>query len=409
MSGAAAGRLRAVGPDVAVGLVVAVGGLATVRAPGAPPGTGVRPAVVVLATAAAAALCRRAPGAALAVVWLTCLAQVVLDLPPVPAQLSLALVAHACARWGRTTTVVLSAASIPVGLLLGFALLTSGRYDPVADGALGRLLAPLAGLLEVLRLGPLGLGVLVLAAPWLGGLAVRYQARARASRASQLAAEAREVQAAEVAALRGEQARLAADVHDVVGHSLAVILAQAESGQYLPDDDPARLKQTLAVIATSARSSLQDVRAVLAPAGADGTPYRSASLDDLVEGARRSGQEVLATGSGAPRPLPPELAEVAHRVLQEMLTNALRHGRRDTPVVVDRTWDEELRIQVVNEVAGATTGAAATSAQDGPRGRGPGGRGLPGMHDRLASVGGRLDVDAGPTTFTATAWLPVRR
>jgi signal transduction histidine kinase len=239
----------------------------------------------------------------------------------------------------------------------------------------------------------------------------RYQTRARASRAAQLAAEEREAQAAEIARLRSEQARLAADVHDVVGHSLAVVLAQAESGQYLPADDPARLKETLAIIATSARTSLQDVRAVLAPPDASGaTAYRSRSLDDLLEGARRSGQEVRATESGRPRPLPPELEQVAYRVLQEMLTNAIRHGRRDTPVVVDRTWAEELRIRVVNEVVDEVAGVAAGPAPAAPDGAPEhGGRGLPGMRDRLRSVGGRLEVVAEPTSFTATAWLPVRR
>ena len=119
-------------------------------------------------------------------------------------------------------------------------------------------------------------GFAVLAVPWLAGLALRFQVRAVESQVSQVAAEEdaaraqRETeQAREIAGLREEQARLARDVHDVVGHSLAVILAQAESAQYLPDDDPAALKKTMATIATSARSSLQDVRHVLAGPHAD--------------------------------------------------------------------------------------------------------------------------------------------
>lgn len=415
MSTSAAARLRDVGPDAALGLVVAVLGLLQVaRATTTSPEEDLRLAVVVLGTAAAVSLIRRAPGAALGLVWLTAAGQVLADLPPLLVQLSLAAVFYGGARWGRTPTVLLSGASIPLGLLAGLLVVYSGRYDLVVDDGLGLLLDPLRVALNTLQLGLVGLGFLLLGAPWLTGLAVRYQARARASRASQLAAEAREAQTAEIARLRGEQARLAADVHDVVGHSLAVVLAQAESGQYLPDDDPARLKATLATIATSARASLQDVRAVLTPADPAGAvAYRPRSLDELLEGARRSGLEVLATESGRPRPLPPELAQVAYRVLQEMLTNAIRHGRRDVPVVVDLAWSDELRIHVVNEVNGVAPGTAVPAAHDGapvlgaPEERG--GRGLPGMRDRLTSVGGRLDVTAGPASFIATAWMPVRR
>ena len=68
---------------------------------------------------------------------------------------------------------------------------------------------------------------------------------------------------------------------------------------------------------------------------------------------RRSGTEVVATESGEPQPLPPELDVVAHRVVQEMLTNAIRHGRRDRPVILERhwpegSWDRDLRIEVRN-------------------------------------------------------------
>ena len=150
-------------------------------------------------------------------------------------------------------------------------------------------------------------GFAVLAVPWLAGLALRFQVRAAAlARSRQVAAEddaaraRRETeQAREIAGLREEQARLARDVHDVVGHSLAVILAQAESAQYLPDDDPAALKQTMATIATSARSSLQDVRQVLAGPHA-APPPRTDAFEQLLDGVR--GQR--APRWSRPRPAP---------------------------------------------------------------------------------------------------------
>ena len=107
---------------------------------------------------------------------------------------------------------------------------------------------------------------------------------------------------------------------------------------------------------------------------------------------------------------------MAHRVVQEMLTNAIRHGRRDRPVRVERHWpegtcDRDLRIEVRNvEVAARPPGhrdPAVQRVDDVPPGQG-----LEGMRRRLESVGGRLDVrrreEADGTTFTATAWVPVR-
>ena len=100
-------------------------------------------------------------------------------------------------------------------------------------------------------------------------------------------AEAERDQAAEIARLRDEQTRLAHDVHDVVGHSLAVILAQAESAQFRDDDDTAALKQTMANIATSARGSLEDVRQVLAATSGTAGPADPAGRPrQPVEGVR---------------------------------------------------------------------------------------------------------------------------
>jgi signal transduction histidine kinase len=346
---------------------------------------------VVVATALAVSTWRRLPALGVGLAWLTCALQVVLYLPPMATQASLALVAFGAARWGRTATVVVSGLSLPAGVLTALLLLRDG-WTPASGGSFREVLAPVTTQSTTIQLGVVGLGAVALAAPWLTGLAVRFAARARASQVGQRAAEVRERESAEVARLRGEQARLAADVHDVVGHSLAVILAQAESGQYLPDDDPARLKRTLAVIATSARSSLRDVRTVLAATHEDPQPT---DLDDLVDGVRRSGREVVDTQTGRPQPLPPDLAPVAYRVLQEMVTNALRHGRRDAPVLVDRTWDDDLRIRVENEVGEVEPA--------------PGGRGLAGMRERLDAVGGQLEVDDGPGRFVVTARVPVRR
>jgi signal transduction histidine kinase len=150
---------------------------------------------------------------------------------------------------------------------------------------------------------------------------------------------------------------------------------------------------------------------VLAGPGAPLPPTRTGAFEQLVDGVRASGHEVVTTESGTPQPLPPELDLVAHRVTQEMLTNAIKHGRNDRPVIIERhwpdgLWERDLRIEVRNAaLAGAEETQPITLTAEPP------GQGLDGMRRRLESVGGRLDVrrrdeDSGPT-FTVTAWVPV--
>lgn len=360
------------------------------------------------ALAAAVGLCRALPGAALALAWVVAAVQVATGTYVLTVELALAVVAFGCARWGSTLVMWLSAVSIPVGAVIVVRWLEPDLVLRLVDRAGLKTLADAAYRGGDWRL-TIGLVLLaVLTAPWLAGLALRYSARARQSRASQEVAEAERDQAEEIARLREQQAQLARDVHDVVGHSLAVILAQAESAQYLDEIDTQGLKRTMQNIANSARTSLDDVRQVLtSTSGADVAPTRRADLDSLIEGVRASGHEVVATEVGAPHPMPPELEVVAFRVLQEMLTNAIKHGRRDQPVRVERHWEGDLRLEVTNAVDHAAEETQPLHAQCRVA---TGGQGLDGMRRRLESVGGRLDVRrrTAPPTFTATAWVPVR-
>ncbi|WP_210503100.1 sensor histidine kinase [Nocardioides xinjiangensis] len=442
-------RLRASAPDLALaGLVLLLGfleGVNTVQAYGSQ----VPLVLVVLAFAGAVGLSRRAPGLSLAIVWVTCLLQVASGTPVLITQLTVAFVAFGTARWGSTATLWLSALSIPAAAVIAVGFAAFEIFGVVTDVIdYNSVINNAYRFSPTWQVGAAVLGMLVLGAPWLAGLALRFGSRAEQSRVSQVAAErdaARAVQeseqAREIARLREEQTRMARDVHDVVGHSLAVILAQAESAQYIEDADTERLKATMATIASSARTSLQDVRQVLTTTQGATSSGRSGSLDSLVEGVRSSGHEVVSTVVGRPQPLPPELETVAYRVLQEMLTNAIKHGRRDTPVAVERHWEGELRLEVRNVVrpdasrdAGgdATQDATPTVTQavtqdavqdvtqpiravpgDASSATAPApGQGVEGMRRRLEAVGGRLDVrrrdEAGGQTFTATAWVPVR-
>lgn len=401
--------------------------------------------LMVAVLGCAAGLYRLAPGAALALAWASAMVQALTRVDLMLTQLAAVLVVFGTARYGRPLVVWLGGLSVPAAVL--FAMLLVRRSGlPSFDPSLFLELQPSSSTVDGLALVAMT-ALALLSMPWLLGMVLRLQERARRSREDReaaeqqrrLAEEARETaeaersHAEEIARLREGQTDLARDVHDVVGHSLAVILAQAESAQYLPEDDTERVQRTMANIATSARQSLQDVRQVLsAMADPDGSATMpSGSPDDLLDDVRATGSEVQDRVIGAPRALPPELETVAFRVLQEMLTNALKHGRRTDPVLVEREWgDTGLRIEVRNTVTGHAAAADETVAA--PAGSG---LGLTGMRRRLETVGGTLEVcrtrggasftDAPPASqeapghsghpghpglqevFTATAWLPV--
>ncbi|GAB3618304.1 hypothetical protein GCM10027416_28610 [Okibacterium endophyticum] len=424
--------------EVGAGVVVAVMGLLEAWFTAASGyGGSVVPYAIALAMGLATGLVRQAGWASFVIVWVAFAVQVASVTDIMVIELAVIAIAFGFGRWGSKPLLWASGLSIPVAtfLALGYvAVLADGIW---ATRIARNLIVPLddGGVYWPIVVLPMIAGVL--AVPWLAGLVVRYSGAARASRESQSRAEAEALTAQresaqmhEIATLREGQARLARDVHDVVGHSLTVILAQAESAQFLDRADTAALKRTMSNIATSARSSLHEVRAVLAsPDGAAG--YHS-DLDTLIEGTRASGSEIAVTDTGTPRPLPPELATVAFRVLQEMLTNAIKHGRRGGSIAVARDWGDTLRITVTNDVDDGADASAALTMHGG-------GNGIEGMRRRLESVGGRLDVlqtggaanadatrsdatsgdaqaaDASPAssladgaTVTASAWLPVR-
>lgn len=369
--------------------------------------------VVGVGVGVAVGLSRRAPGAALVVVWVTGALQVVAGVDVMAVELSVVAVTFGTARWGSTATLLCSAASIPLGTVIAVFFIGAdgiGGLMGVAD--LRSVVVGTNGLQDSWWVAAGLVGTAVLSAPWLAGLAFRFGDRARSSRTSQLAAEQAAVRAAseseqarEIARLRERQTQMTRDVHDAVGHSLAVILAQAESAQFLKDNDSEALQHTMRNIATSARSSLQDVRGVLASTNELRSTERAGRLEELVEGVRSS-REVTSTVVGSARSLPPEIDTVAFRVLQEMLTNAIKHGRRDTVVAVEQRWDDELRIEVRNIEAGHDQAGDTRGVADAVPGLG-----LTGMRRRVEAVGGRLDthrhVEAAGCTFIATAWLPL--
>jgi len=388
--------------DFGLGLVVGIFGIVRVIYLGES-----RPALsllIAIGMGVAAGLYRKAPLVALGLVWFTAILQVLGGLDIAFVQLAAVFVAYGTSRYGRPLTVILSAVSIPLG---GIAAVLYAAYlglDIVQESGLWRLLSLV---MSATNLGfwntatGLVVGFIVvtalLAAPWVLGLVLRLREQSRRSSDRRRQAEAEAVRSQQLAELRTSQTRLARDVHDVVGHSLAVIIAQADSTVAMADGEIDRIRAAVANIGVTARRSLGDVRFVLSDdAGSAGEPRDTVDFLSLIQGVRDGGTEVELESSGTRRPLAPELEVVAYRTLQELLTNALKHGVTGTPIHVELDWgDDELRISTRN------------TAADAP---GPGaGTGLAGVRERLEAVGGSFESGPSDGAWTATARVPVRR
>lgn len=209
-----------------------------------------------------------------------------------------------------------------------------------------------------------------------------------------------------------ERTRLASELHDVVTHHVTAMVVQAEAARYLTGD-PERLEQSLGAVTDTGRRAIEDLRNlldVLDPArvgtaagdGADGvhadrTPAVGA-VDDLVVQARRAGQPVEYVLEG-PVPSTPGSAEAAaYRVVQEALTNALKHALGGRTLVRVRHGDRALDVSVTTTAGTAGTSAAAPGS----------GRGLVGLRERVELLGGELGAGPQPDgTFVVHARIPV--
>jgi signal transduction histidine kinase len=202
------------------------------------------------------------------------------------------------------------------------------------------------------------------------------------------------------AAATGERLRMAQDLHDGVGHGLAVIAMQAGVGLHVLDRDPAAARTALEAIRDSARESLDALRAELAQISGEPAPRRprqgTADLDALVDRVRSAGLSVELTGSAGELAAPVDA--VVYGVVQEGLTNVLRHASAAAVSVrLDRSPDQ---VTVTVEDDGRGSGQSADPADEG--------MGLRGMRERVLALGG--DFTAGPRPsggFAVHAVLPL--
>ena len=217
------------------------------------------------------------------------------------------------------------------------------------------------------------------AAAWAIGRAFAERGR----RTRELEQQARHLEQAHEAAALSERARIASELHDVVAHSVSVMTIQAGAARLLLDDDPEKARDPLIAVEETGHQALAEMRRLLGVLrGSDDTTLTPqpglAQLDALVEQTRAAGLPVDVSSDGDPRPLPPGIDLTAFRVIQEALTNVLKHGGAARAQVTVRYHSDALEIDVTN---------SGRVAQNGT-----GGYGLLGMRQRVALYGGELDA-----------------
>lgn len=238
------------------------------------------------------------------------------------------------------------------------------------------------------------------------GAAVHYRRQLVAAAAGRLA---REAQAREEQARRHaveQRLRVARDVHDVVGHAMATVSVQAGVAIHVFEKQPAQALTALTAIKKITDEGLADVRAIIATLQDDDAPQPLGPaagldrLDSLLEATRTAGPDVEFVVRGTRRPLPVPVDLAAYRIIQESLTNVIRHaGARAVRLDLDYRPDS-LGIHIRDDGArppgtGADTG---TGTADG--------HGIRGMRERAHALSGQLTTRAWPDGFEVTCVLP---
>jgi signal transduction histidine kinase len=236
--------------------------------------------------------------------------------------------------------------------------------------------------------------------------------RARARLAVQQAAEmARIAEARTVAAVEQEKARIAREMHDILGHHLSVMVAQAAAARRTARTRPQAATDALGSIESVGREALSGLRGLVGLLHVDRRrpdgflPPGLDRLDPLVDRVSQAGLPVEVTVSGRRRPLPAVVEASAYRIVQEALTNSLKHGGGTRATVHLDYGDDTLRVEVRDE---RTTEGAPPAVHATADGEPAGGYGLLGMRQRVALLGGELEAGPdGVRGFRVAARFPV--
>ncbi|PPH79396.1 hypothetical protein C5C50_12840 [Rathayibacter sp. AY1D9] len=339
--------------------------------------------------AVALVLHRRSPVLALSIAWAGAALQMSASLAPGPADLAILAVLFGAGasesrrvRIAGAVSAVLGAVVAVVYLVLVFDLVASA-YDGLLSAG-----ATFGGILATLGLS------------WTIGLLSRSVRRAREGQTLRAQAEQERARAQRELDTVEERNRIARDMHDVVAHSLAVVIAQADGARYLGATSPEQTDTALLTISSVARDALGDVRVLLAQlrhSQSDGPQPGARDLPALLDSVGGAGAPVRAELAVDLEAVPRAVGLALYRIAQEATTNALRHGRPGSPLDIALRQDGgELALTVRNA-------RCADVERDSLPGEG---HGLVGMRERAALVGGVLAAGPVGDDFVVDARLP---
>jgi signal transduction histidine kinase len=371
---------RSLAFDLALALVATTAELGQVNgASGSPTG-----AAIVLAVVAGGALVlrRTSPLAVLATTLAASAAIVALDNDPSGVSVGIALYTTAALCERRVSLAALVATTAIAATGSAITTDTPGRETSATFGAI---------IVAMLSVGIWGLGAYA-----------QTQRRYRRELEERAASAEREREQLARIAVHEERASIARELHDIVAHSVSVMLVGVRGARDVLRTAPDAADDTLARVERSGEQSLAELRRILAllrepQQTAESHPQPSlAELDELVASYRTAGLPARLEVIGEPMPLPSGVELSIYRIVQEALTNALKHSDPTNVTVTLAFRDSRLELEVVDDGTTATTDAATI------------GQGLIGMRERLALLGGELET--GPREgggFRVAARLPV--
>jgi signal transduction histidine kinase len=317
---------------------------------------------------------------------------------------------HPLPVWGVSllagVAIVLHGAQPPVAVVLSLlTLYTIGTREPPGTTVLTTAVSAVVyGVAVTVVDGVFGDRTVTLLAFLCAAAAVGLAVRSQRAAVSAAEARARQAEATReeeaVRRVTDERLRIARELHDVVAHHISVINVQAGVARHLMDSRPEQAREAMGLVRESSRTVLTEMSTVLGllRTGEDEHPTAPApglaQVGGLVESMRRSGLDVEVRTVGKPSALSQIADLTAYRVVQESLTNALKHGTGTAELEID--WQPHgVLVEVRNPPR--TDGSAAPG----------GGHGLVGMRERVAAVGGRMTAGPAPDgTFTVCAEIP---
>ena len=303
-----------------------------------------------------------------------------------------------------------SRVQVPFGVIVALYTVASRCERPVAARAAAWVAPPITVGVIVNNWGHGGQVIphlAVVAIAWLVGDNLRTRRAYLAQLEERAARLEREREQQATRATLEERARIARELHDVIAHNVSVMVVQASAGEDVFDSDPGRAREALAAVAATGRDALGELRRLLGVirlGDQEALSYAPqpgiGGLGGLVDQVRDTGLAVELSVDGEARELPEATSLCVYRIVQEALTNSLKHAAATRAWVSLRYDPDELTVLVSDDGRGVTDAAVN---------RGAGGHGLIGMRERVALFGG--EMQAGPSAkggYCVTARLPVQ-